>query len=278
MKKKIFVIFAYCRLSAAFQIVDINQASLEQLSLLPGVGDGLAALIVEERAKKGSFKMPNELMTVKGMTAKKFAAIESYITSTKVKIIKQARDPAPTLSRAIAERKIIEFSELERHMLQHKGLERAWDESIAARARKSGLLPKISLGFDIDKDFASSEKGAFSPKPQRIDREGLGFSVGLRASLDLDRILYNSAELEVAKVALKRLDKEETLIKELQKNYFSYLRTYERGRRAQDEAIIRAIEMELAELAIVLDSMTGGAFSRALIISSDCGEKACTSL
>jgi len=45
--------------------VNINTASAEQLTTLPGVGPKLAARIVEYRQKSGAFKSVAELMNVK---------------------------------------------------------------------------------------------------------------------------------------------------------------------------------------------------------------------
>jgi len=45
--------------------VNINTASAEQLTTLPGVGPKLAARILEYRQKSGSFKSVHELMNVK---------------------------------------------------------------------------------------------------------------------------------------------------------------------------------------------------------------------
>ena len=44
--------------------VNINTASAEQLTTLPGVGPKLAARIVEYRQKSGAFKSVQELMNV----------------------------------------------------------------------------------------------------------------------------------------------------------------------------------------------------------------------
>jgi competence protein ComEA len=60
--------------------VNINTASVEQLTTLPGVGPALAARIVEHRQKAGSFKAPAELMTVKGIGEKNFSKIQGYLT------------------------------------------------------------------------------------------------------------------------------------------------------------------------------------------------------
>jgi len=47
--------------------VNINTASAEQLTTLPGVGPKLAARIVEYRQKSGAFKSVQELMNVKDL-------------------------------------------------------------------------------------------------------------------------------------------------------------------------------------------------------------------
>jgi competence ComEA-like helix-hairpin-helix protein len=60
--------------------VNINSANVEQLSTLPGVGEKLAARIVEYRQKSGGFKSLQELMNVKGVGEKNFQRIEAHLT------------------------------------------------------------------------------------------------------------------------------------------------------------------------------------------------------
>jgi competence protein ComEA len=60
--------------------VNINTASVEQLTALPGVGPALASRIVEHRQKAGSFKTPAELMNVKGIGEKNYNKIQGYLT------------------------------------------------------------------------------------------------------------------------------------------------------------------------------------------------------
>jgi competence protein ComEA len=60
--------------------VNINTASVEQLTALPGVGPALAARIVEHRQKSGAFRSTQEVMSVKGIGEKNFAKIEAYLT------------------------------------------------------------------------------------------------------------------------------------------------------------------------------------------------------
>jgi competence protein ComEA len=60
--------------------VNINTATAEQLQTLPGVGEKLAARIVEYRQKSGSFKTTQELMNVKGVGQKNFTKIEAFLS------------------------------------------------------------------------------------------------------------------------------------------------------------------------------------------------------
>ena len=60
--------------------VNVNTASVEQLTALPGVGPKLAARIVEHRQKSGAFRSTQELMNVKGIGEKNFAKLEAWLT------------------------------------------------------------------------------------------------------------------------------------------------------------------------------------------------------
>ena len=59
--------------------VNVNTATADQLTTLPGVGPKLAARIVEYRQKSGSFRSTKELMNVSGIGEKNFAKLESWI-------------------------------------------------------------------------------------------------------------------------------------------------------------------------------------------------------
>jgi len=60
--------------------VNLNTATAEQFTVLPGVGPKLAARIVEHRQKAGSFKTVQELMNVQGIGEKNFEKIQGYLT------------------------------------------------------------------------------------------------------------------------------------------------------------------------------------------------------
>jgi competence protein ComEA len=60
--------------------VNLNTATVEQLTTLPGVGPKLAARIVEYRQKSGSFRSTQELINVRGIGEKNFAKIEAWLS------------------------------------------------------------------------------------------------------------------------------------------------------------------------------------------------------
>lgn len=60
--------------------INLNTASAEQLTALPGVGPKLAARIVEHRQKEGGFRSVSELMNVKGVGEKNLAKIQGYLS------------------------------------------------------------------------------------------------------------------------------------------------------------------------------------------------------
>lgn len=61
--------------------VNLNTASAEQLTAVPGIGVKLAARIVEHRQKNGSFKNVQELMNVKGVGEKSLVKLEPFLST-----------------------------------------------------------------------------------------------------------------------------------------------------------------------------------------------------
>lgn len=60
--------------------ININTATAKELTKLDGVGDKLAKAIVDYRTKSGPFKAPEDLMKVKGIGEKKYAALKAMIS------------------------------------------------------------------------------------------------------------------------------------------------------------------------------------------------------
>ena len=61
-------------------LIPINTAGADQLVLLPGVGPVLAGRIIEEREKNGAFRLPEDLLSVRGIGASTLEKILPLIT------------------------------------------------------------------------------------------------------------------------------------------------------------------------------------------------------
>ena len=64
--------------------ININTATAEELSTLPGIGEKLAKRIVAYRRKNGSFQEIDELLNVDGIGSGKLKAILDMITTQEV--------------------------------------------------------------------------------------------------------------------------------------------------------------------------------------------------
>jgi competence protein ComEA len=62
------------------KIININQANLQELQELPGIGPALAQNIIEYRSKNGAFKRKEELKNVTGIGDKKYEKISELIS------------------------------------------------------------------------------------------------------------------------------------------------------------------------------------------------------
>ncbi|MBE0379437.1 ComEA family DNA-binding protein [Pseudoalteromonas prydzensis] len=61
------------------QLVNVNQATVEQLSQLPGIGKSKAQAIIDYRTTQGKFKSVADLAQVKGIGDKLVAKLEGKV-------------------------------------------------------------------------------------------------------------------------------------------------------------------------------------------------------
>jgi competence ComEA-like helix-hairpin-helix protein len=253
MKKIIFVCFLsiMSHSSRAFQPVDINRASPEQIALLPGVGAKLSQRILEYRTKHGLFKQEQDLLAITGITSSFLEKIRKLI------IIKNKPDKenlSPTPKTPVRETKpIIKLADLEKIVLQKFNLTDTWETDTKERTRRSAALPEINLLFDYDRGTNTAEKRSHKiADTQR--RGGHEFGFGLRATFDLGELIFHKSELEITSLALKRLDKREEVLRQVRDYYFDYLRT------SEQEQFLDTYKLN--KLASALDSLSNNAFSR----------------
>ena len=62
-------------------MININEATAEQLQLLPGIGETLSNRIIAYREDNGNFQSIEDLMNVNGIGEAKFEQIQNYITT-----------------------------------------------------------------------------------------------------------------------------------------------------------------------------------------------------
>ena len=60
--------------------IDINKASIGEISELPGISDKVAAAVVEERDRRGGFRSPEDLLGVKGIKEKRLQKILPFLS------------------------------------------------------------------------------------------------------------------------------------------------------------------------------------------------------
>jgi competence protein ComEA len=61
--------------------INLNTATSAQLETLPGIGAGLAKRILDHRAKHGPFKRPQDVIVIRGFSAKRYRLIAAYVTT-----------------------------------------------------------------------------------------------------------------------------------------------------------------------------------------------------
>lgn len=62
--------------------VDINQATVQELAKLPGIGKKKADAIVAHRNEKGNFSSVDDLMKIEGIGKKTLEKIRNFLTVT----------------------------------------------------------------------------------------------------------------------------------------------------------------------------------------------------
>jgi competence protein ComEA len=60
--------------------VNVNTATLEELQLLPGIGESRARAMIETRKQRGGFKSVDDLLEVKGIGEAGLEKLRPYVT------------------------------------------------------------------------------------------------------------------------------------------------------------------------------------------------------
>lgn len=268
MKTKVYIvtqIFFALKL-LGFQPVEINQASVEQIALLPGIGESTAQKIIKHREKKPFTKM-SDLGLVDGISEKKIAALFGKINFTSTSKKAHHNEALKPLVEQKENELIIygpktisvSLAELERHVLKNAGLMIFVEENMKERARLSGLVPKISFTTGFDHHEADTQKNM--TKANLVNRSGDGFAVGLKASFNLPSLVFASEEIEIEKLNIKKHELREKILSKLHRTYFSYEKLGKELEGGLKTPIFETKNQELRQLHAELDSLSGGYLS-----------------
>jgi competence protein ComEA len=64
--------------------ININKATLEELMLIPGIGEKTASQIIQFRETSGNFRSIEDLMKIRGIKEKKFAKLKKYFFTDRI--------------------------------------------------------------------------------------------------------------------------------------------------------------------------------------------------
>jgi competence protein ComEA len=74
--------------------LDLNRVSMEDLCLIPGIGESLAQEIITYRERRKGFRSVEELKNVKGIGGKKYQVLRTYFSVTQAFPAKRGVDPS----------------------------------------------------------------------------------------------------------------------------------------------------------------------------------------
>ncbi|HEX8000811.1 MAG TPA: helix-hairpin-helix domain-containing protein [Pyrinomonadaceae bacterium] len=61
-------------------LININAATRDELGRLPGIGEAMAARIIEHREKYGRFRRVEHLLMVRGISERRYQALSALLT------------------------------------------------------------------------------------------------------------------------------------------------------------------------------------------------------
>ncbi len=268
---------------AAFQPVDINNASKDQIMALPGIGDKLARRIIEYREKKGAFLSVEDLLLIEGCKPKLLEKIKDQILLKKM--MRTSRTPKSldvsaknivepifkknTLSETDIKDLMLSFENeplirlVQEEAIRYANAQPGQVKSWLRRVRLAAWMPKLNSkgGRNLDKGQSIREK--VGDVDVLFHRESADWSFDLQAEWKLSELVFNKEELSVSRESVRQTILREDIIDNVTQKYFERrrLQIFERMLLDQDakEKIMRQIKIQ--ELTAQLDGFTGGWFS-----------------
>jgi len=178
--------------------------------------------------------------------------------------------PAPVPDPALLARALAELptrpgiAEVQEAALRRATLAPRTAQRWLRRVRAAALLPTVQAGLDVRSDQGWQLDQAAGDGDELSRDLGAGRALQVRASWDLDRLIFNADELRAARAALDLADVRERLLVRVTQLYFErqqlLLEIASLPARDGHEAIGRHVR--LAEVEAVLAGLTGLSFAR----------------
>lgn len=248
----------------AFQLVDLNQASLEQLKALDGVGQKMAERILDHRSEKGGFASLEDLLLIQGMKPKLFDKVSKQVVIGRVP--KKTR-PSAVMSDAEVDELISSYTkeptvqqvqeEALKYANAHPGQIRSW----LARARKAYWLPKFTTGVDPQVGYQETVT-----EKADSNRNTHDWKLHFRAEWHFNNLIFNQEEIALGREFLRQSLMRERIMHRINEAYFDRrrLQIAKQTQNVTDNQTKIENALKLQELTAELDGLTGGWFSQQL--------------
>ena len=266
----LFIATNFIASSAEAQTVNVNTAGVEELQVLPGIGPKLAEEIISDREANGPFAGIEDLARVTGVSAGLVSKLQNRITASldQALVVRPGTTVTSAQVRAALKPYAAEPSirEIQDATISYARAHPDRIDSWRARAANRAFAPRFETG--ITKDWDKTHRVFIEPgQPQRdADYDYDNWRLNVRARWDLDRAVFDSAETNVNREAIRLQRYRDDVLDEVTRRYFERRRLQieidmapptEMGDRVRKE-------LRLQELTADIDALTGGYLSAKL--------------
>jgi competence ComEA-like helix-hairpin-helix protein len=257
--------------ASAFQTVNLNAASKEQIMVLPGVGEKLAERIIEHRSERGQFASLDDLLVIKGMRPKLLSELSGKIELSRVKkghdakIVKEtpkAKTEGEIRALIVPLEKEPKLREIQVQALRYATADPERIDEWLKRARVAPALPRLSIstGTGLDSNLSAREKigdvGVLSK------RSASDFNLNVKLEWKFSDLVFNRDELSVARESFRMAVIRERVLHDLMKTYVERRKAQIKLLTSEALSATERVELDLfiEEQSAILDGLTGGWF------------------
>jgi competence ComEA-like helix-hairpin-helix protein len=257
---------------ARAQSVDINTATQAELESLPGIGPKTAAEIVREREEGGPFASVDDLARVPSMTPAILGKIRNQVRVGSRKqetlVLQEGKVVSDDIVKKVLQRYAAEPSvrEVQQQAIEYMRVHPEVVDSWRVRARTNALAPRLTTTGQgtLNDDRRTVEKPG-DPTIVSIDNDRSG-RLTIGAIWDLDRLIFEPAEMAVARESVRIANLRDRVLDEVTRRYFERRRLQVDLELAPPKDLADRVkkELRLQELTADIDAATGGWFSEKL--------------